>query len=424
MANQKKVLSNRIGDVFFLNLPIISGIAVPAVTLPIILHNLPVEDYGAFQFVIALEVWFSIFTLSHISFGAKRGIARGLDGTLIFSFLSRLKFFTIAAFLVWIVALVLYRVEGFETMGSLLFLFGIFFLAGVLPQATWRQFFVAKKLFGQYALWRSLPLIIAPMGGMIAAIQTQDVIIFAIVQFGLSSVLSISALIYVVWKYRLIPAWRRGEIDREVMSYGKRMFLANFAASASERGTGLIVGSFFGFANLAVFSVAEKITMMFQSFLGSSYSLFYADFAKNSWDTLVQQVQKRIILGLLVFSLISVLFVLTGYVYVQVFLPEQYQPAKLYIIILGLGLPATALKNILQAMLESNFRITELLFVSIVPNVLRLAMFVVFWLLFGLLGIVWTMTSIAWLTLLFYYAAIIRHRDENIVMRVLRSFRP
>lgn len=413
MDNQIKFLLHRIPDAFFLNTPIAASILVHAVTLPVILRNLAVQDYGTFAFILALEVWLTIFTIPHISLGTKRGIARGLDGTLLFSYLARLPLFLLVAIIVWITAIVLKQIGGFETFAILLFLFGALLLLGTLAQATWRQFLIAKKKFRQYAFWRGAALILTPIAGMIAAIQTHDIIVFAAVQFGVSIVLSLAALGYIIWKYHLIFAYQQGRIDKEIVSYGTRMLPASFAVSMAEKGAALIIGSFFGFANLAIFAVADKLTTFFKSFLGSSYSLFYADFANLSWEKLVRIIRERFLFGLFLAVFISLPLVAAGYLYIHFFLPENYQLAKFYLLILGLGLPPAVLKGVMQAMLESDFRTREILFVSIAPNFLRLSFFIIAGLLFGITGIVWAIVLSAWMEYGFYYLAVTRSDKLN-----------
>src|SRR3989344_3247343 len=79
-------------DSLFLSLPFALSIPVSIITLPIILRNLSIEDYGRFQFVLAVQVWLITLTAGQITLGAQRGIAQGKDGTFLYAFLSRLRF--------------------------------------------------------------------------------------------------------------------------------------------------------------------------------------------------------------------------------------------------------------------------------------------------------------------------------------------
>ena len=413
LNNQIKLLLNRGPDAIFFNIPILLGILAQIITLPIILRSLAIQDYGLFQFIIALEVWFAIFTVPHISFGAKRGIVRNMDGTVIFSYLARLKFSLITSVFIWIAAVVIGLTGGFGALSILLFLFGVRLVLGMISQETWREFFVAKKKFREYAFWRGIDLVLTPLVGMIAAIQTHNIIIFVAVGFGFSIALNIIAFGYIIWKYRLIDAYRQGNIDKEVVPYGFKMIPASFAMSVTGKGANLLVGALFGFSSLAVFAVADRINSVFRSFLKSGYFLFYADFAKLSWENLVTKIKKYSLFGLLIVFFISIPFALLGYIYVHLFLPDFYQVAKFYLLILALALAPTALKNVMRAALESYFKTKEILFVSIVPNVLRLAFFVIGGLLYGIIGIIWAIVLSAWIEYGFYYNAITQSNKQK-----------
>jgi len=408
MKNQVKFLLNRGSDAIFFNIPTLVGVLAQIITLPIILPSLMTQDYGLFQFIIAIEAWFTIFTVPYISSGAKRGIVRNLDGTVIFSYLARLKFSLIALVFIWIIAVIVGLIGGFGALGILLFLFGMRLVLGMISQETWREFFVAKKKFREYAFWRGIDLALTPIVGMIAAIQTHNIIVFAVVGFGFSIILNITAFGYIIWKYRLIYAYRQGNIDKEVVPYGIKMIPASFAMSVSGKGASLLIGAFFGFANLAVFAVADKIISIFRSFLKSGYFLFYADFAKLSWESLVNKIKKGSLFGLVIAFLLSIPLVLAGYFYVHLFLPDSYQVVKLYLLILTLGLPPIALKNIIRAVLESYFKTKEILFVSVIPNILRLAFLALGGFLFGIIGIIWAVVLSAWVEYGFYYFTVMR----------------
>ena len=406
MNNKVKFLLSRIPGALLLNTSVVANVLVRAITLPIILANLAVEDYGLLQFVMALEIWFAIFTVPHISLGTKRGVARGQDGTLLYSYLVRLPLFLTVSGLIWIGAIILRLVGGYETLSILLFLFGGLFILSTLSQATWRQFFIGKKKFRQYAFWRTTTLVLTPIAGTIAAVTTHSIVIFAMAQFGLSALLSIIALGYVLWKYHLISSYKQGLIDRKVVSYGFQMIPVSIAGPLAEKGPALLIGSFFGFANLAMFAVADKVIALLGSFMNSGHSLFYADFAKISWEDSVKKLKEHFLFGLILVILFSIPFLIIGFFYVHFFLPEPYQITKYYLLILGLGLPPIALKGVMMAILESNFQIRKILFVSIIPTILRLLFLAVGGVFFGMTGVIGAVVLSAWTEYGFYHFAI------------------
>ncbi len=77
---------------FFILFSKVIGVLVSLFTLPIILNNLPIEEYGIFQFILALQAWLLALTGNHITSGSIKGLAKGFDGTFFFAFISRIKF--------------------------------------------------------------------------------------------------------------------------------------------------------------------------------------------------------------------------------------------------------------------------------------------------------------------------------------------
>ena len=68
------------------------GLLVGLTVLPEVLRSLPQEDYGRLQFAIAVQLWVITVSGKNILEGAKRGIAKGLDGTLLFALKRRVIF--------------------------------------------------------------------------------------------------------------------------------------------------------------------------------------------------------------------------------------------------------------------------------------------------------------------------------------------
>ncbi len=389
-------------DSLYINIPGGLTFLVQLAVLPIALKYLRVEDYGLFQFVFALQAWLDILTAPYITLGAKRGIARGLDGTLLFAFFSRLKFTAVISVFVVFGAFFVYR-HGSQTLALLLLVMSLFFVSGSLAHETFRQFFIAKKQFFQFAFWKSAIAVIPPIGGTISAVVTQNIIVFAIVQLSLASLLSIAAFLYVLLRNGIVSSWRRGAIDKDIFPFGVKLIPSGIAVASAEKGAELIIGPLFGFGNLAVFSIAAKLQAMFENVLITSYYLFYADFAKEDWDMAVMKIKRKLLQGLVLAAFVTALFLIAGYMYITVFLPASYQMAKVYLLIFSAGLPPLVLYGVMRALLEANLRHKELTILSVLPSSIKLFLILAAGYFFGILGIVWGITIAAWVSFAFYY---------------------
>ena len=387
---------------FFLTSPQVASVFVGLVTLPIVLANLTVKDYGEFQFIQALQLWMITLTASYITLGARRGIIKGLKGTFLFAFFSRLKLFAILMLLVLLGASFIYYI-GFITSSILLIVMGAYLIIGYLPQISYLQFFIAKKQFKNYALWQIVTSVLASITSAYAAFTTHDILIFAYVLFGLTSLMGLAGFFYVIFKNNLYSPYKRGEIDRTCFSYGIKLIPASLISGTSNKITSFIIGPFFGFANLAVFSIALRLEERFRGPTKSLQNLLYSDFVGIEQKELVSKIKMKLMQGLLLSTVFTLICVFLGYLYIDLFLPEAYQGAKLYFLILALGLPAVILQIIMHTILEANLRHRELTALIILPSILKILIIVLLGFLLGIIGICFGVVLGYWISLAFYY---------------------
>lgn len=415
MLNFAKILFKRYSiESFFLSFPQVVAIFVSLITLPIILANLPIKDYGQFQLILALQVWLSALTADRISSGAKKGIANGQYGTFLYAFFIRIKFLLIIVLISLIASFFVYN-AGLGTLSILLIIMNGFLILGYLPQASYPEFFIAKKQFKSFAFWRIVAAILIPLASTIVAFLTHDILIFAIVQLGITAIISLTAFFYVVLKNNLFSAYKRGEIDKTCSPYGIKLIPAAIITASANKITNFIIGFFFGFAHLAIFSIASKLQDKFNSFSKTPYNLFYSDFARKEKGELIEKIKPRLKQGIAISFSITFIFFIVGYFYIHLFLPESYQLAKIYFSILSLGLPVLILQMILHTILEANLRYKELTVLIMFSNLIKIFLIVILGLLFGAIGACWAIVLGAWLSFYFYYILTIK-KDSALIL--------
>lgn len=390
-------------DSFFLITPQVLAISVALITLPIILANLPIKDYGIFQFVLALQLWLSTLTAGYITSGAKRGIAKGLDGTFLFAFFSRLKYLVIVGLISFVISFFIYNI-GLITLSLLLIIAGVFLMLGYLPQVSYPEFFIAKKQFRNFAVWNTFVGVLVPIASAVSAFLTHNIFIFAIVQFGSITLISWLGFLYVVCKNNLFSAYKKNEIDKECVPYGIKLIPASLILQTSNKITNFIIGPVFGFADLAMFSVACKLEEKFRGFIKASHNLIYADFAKNEQEELIRKLKANLKKGLVVSIILTLGYIFGGYLYLDLFLPGSYQTTKFYFLILSLGLPGIILQTITHTILAVNLRHRELTVLIILPSLIKIALIILLGVLFGIVGICWSIVLAAWISFGFYYS--------------------
>lgn len=394
----KKYLLNS----FFLILPMIVNILVSLVVLPIILKYLPAEDYGKFQFILALQIWLVVLTGGYITTGAKRGIAKGLDGTFIYAFLARLKLLIIIGVLGLIISYFLYII-GLITLSILLITMCFFLVFGYLPQASYAEFFIAKKKFRGLAIWKTIIPVLTLIVSSTVVFLTQNILLFAITWFGSITIMSWIAWLYIVKKYKLLSAYRRAEIDEGCVFYGKKLIPAEIILATTNKLASFIIGPFFGFANLAIFSIAQRLIEKLRGFMKISYNLFYSEFARADQRKLAKKLKSRLLMILIVSTIFALTCVVAGCFYIYLFLPKMYNSSITYFLILSSGLPVTILNVLMRLMLEANFRYKELTALIVLPNLIKLLLVLALGFIFKMNGICWAIALGEWINFLFYY---------------------
>ncbi len=394
-------------DSFYLTFPPVVGILISLATLPIILANLPVNDYGTFQFVLALQIWLITISGKNITAGAKRGIARGLNGTFLLAFFSRLKLLVAIGLISCGISFFIYNF-GLTTLALLLLIVSIFLILGYPFQISYITFFVAKKQFKIMVIWQVITLSIVPIVSALTAFFTHNIIKFAIIQLGVTALIGWLGWGWVVKKNKLIFAYKKREIDKECVSYGLKLVPADLITVTAAKISHFIIGPFLGFENLALFSVANNLRNKFAGFMKQARPLLYSDFAKNDKDKLINTLKSKIKYIVIVSFIISLACITAGYLYIKLFLPTSYQTAIIYFFILSLGLPVIIFQIIMHTILETNFRYKELMALAILPNLIKIVLILGLGVAFKIIGICWGIVIGGWLNFILYYVLTLR----------------
>ena len=397
-----KIFQKYSADSFFLNAPLITNALIALAIFPIILANLSIADYGKFQFVLALQIWLSALTANNITVASKRGIAKGLNGTFLYAFLARLKLLVPAGIFVIGVAFYI-KVLGYYTFSILLAIIGLYLVFSYLFQISFYEFLIAKKRFKEWFFWQILISFISMIGSALAAFFTKNIIYFALVQLGSISILSLIAWLWIVTKERLIESYKKGQIDKECFPYGLKLIPVDLITITAGRISHFIIGPFFGFGNLAVFSVAYRLRDKCAGILKSVRPLLYADFATLEREELIKIVNRHLFKIGALGILLTVGFIGLGWFYIRFFLPEAYGRTTFYFTILAFGLPPGILAMLLHTILESHLRYKELTVIGIITNLLRILLVVVLGYLWQIIGVCIALAISGWISFGFYY---------------------
>lgn len=397
---------------FFLNLPIVFNTLITLATLPIILASLPTDDYGKWQFVLAMQTWFLAFSALNITTASKRGLAKGLDGTFLYAFLKRLKLLIVIGIVVLGIA-VYFRLSGKTVLFQLTAIVGFYLGFGQGFQASLHEFLVAKKRFLSLGYLQITIFSVSMIGATAVAYFSKNIVYFVLFQLVSSSSISLGAWVYILIKDNLVSSYQRGEIDKDCVPYGLKMVPVDLVSITAGRLSHFIIGPFWGFADLAIFSVASKLRDKFATIIKSARPLIYADFARIEEKELAKKINRHIVRLGEIGLVLSVLLVILGSLYIRLFLPEKFMPAIKYVIILSLGLPAGVISIVLHSILESHLCYKQVSIAVVVPNIIKILLVLVFGYFMEITGICIAVALSGWLSFVVYYLLIFNKRISS-----------
>jgi len=416
----KKIFKRYAKSTIFAGVPIVFGSAMSLITLPIILRNLPIKDYGVLQLALAFQAWVLMFTGARISSGMIRGITKGAIGTFIYILIKRLKISLIISIVSFLVSLIFFYVWNNDLLIILFWLSLLNLVFGIVTQNTFLNYFIAKKQIKDWSFWQVLITFVVMTGATFVAFYTKSIIYFFLVQVITNIFMTWIGIFLIIKKDNLIKAYKEDLIDKSAVSYGLKLIPVDVISVTANKAAHFIIGPFFGFTNLAVFSIANKLRSKSSNFIRSIIPpLFYADFTKKEKGELYKIIKHYLIRigGFGIF--LTGGFILVAWVYIVVFLPQNFQESINYFFVLALGLPAALLSIFLHTVLEAHLRYKELAVIGVLPNMTKIFLVLILGFLWGVYGICIGLALSSWVTFTFYYLMTIK---KDVAIKILKKY--
>jgi len=389
-------------DSFYLALPYIVSTLVGLISIPIVVTHVSPKEFGVYQLALVIKGCLITLSGSHITGGAKRDIARGLEGTFLYAFLYRFKLLFVIG-VSGVIASFFILNAGFNLMGLLLMVVCAFLALGYLFKVSYLSFFIAKKQFKKSAFWQVITTLCSMGCATAAVVLTHNIVVFAAVLFGVTSLISWIGWVYVIERNNLVLAYKQEKINTQCINYGKKLILPGFASFVANKVSYFIIPSILGFSDLAVFSVASKLRDRLVEFIKYTRQLFYSDFAKEKKEKLLSTLRSTLKYVFATAFVITLFFLIAGYLYIRLLLPPAYQAAALYFCILIFSIPPLIVMILMRLILEVNFQYRELSILTVIPNLITMLLICILGLAFQIIGICLAIVIGAWIHLGFYY---------------------
>ncbi|TAL50346.1 hypothetical protein EPN81_03050 [Patescibacteria group bacterium] len=386
------------------------NILVAVLTLPIILTSLPIDDYGKWQFMLALQAWGLVISAPQITDGSKRGIALGQEGTFFFALFARAKWLLVSSGLFLLLG-VYFQLTDRGTFALLAGLSAFYLFSNILVQTSIGEFFISKKEFVQYGIWTTISSPVARIGSSVVALYTQSIVLFVLFQIVFATLISIFTMTTLIKRRTLWMQYIQGNYDASCIKFGIRSLPTDILGAISNRLVEVLIGIFFGITSLAYFSVARDLRNQVANMLKMALPLLYADFVKQPIDALARRLTQKLMPMIATSTGLGIIGILLSIAYILFFLPDAFRAAIPFLLILGLAFPIVIPTIIYNTVLESHLRYRAIALATIVPSVIKIVLVIFLGWLWGILGMTVAIALFGYTSFAFFYLATV-HRES------------
>jgi len=384
-------------------------ILIQVISLPIVVRVLSKPDYGAFRFIITLQLYVTLFSGNYITGAAKRSVARGRPATILYAFLIRMPLLIIAA------AAVLVAGSLFSVPASLSRVMAVYLIVGFPVEQSVLEYLVGLDRIGQVSVLKGTMSVLSTAVAIAVVVKTRDVFLYSVFFFGTSSAVAWVVGLVLMKRHHLVHKLKLGQYDRSCLGFGLKMIPVDLMIQTLRNASVLFVGGYFGMADLAVFSSAKQVKTMAARFIRSVRPLLYADIASRSREEVRTWLKFNFVWIMLISLGLGLFLSGLGIAYLRLFMPDDYGASVKYFLILSAAFPAGFATRVMITFLDANLMFRELALGAFVPNTFRLLFVIILGLWIGIPGICLGSAIGSWLNFAWFaYLVFGRTRDGRL----------
>ncbi len=383
---------------FLIVVPMILRILVALFSYSLLLRIVSADEFGRYQYVLAIQGWLAVFCGTRIMAASKREIVLGHEGAAVAGLIGRL--FLSSAIVVVSVFVWRLRMGSRDVFLEALFATSLFQILLVDSIASFcREYFIAREAFGRACIAESSALLLSAAASLYAAWLHRNILHYFVWLVATNCMLWLVVGGALMFRRNLLAGFLDDAYDVEFVRYGLRWvplsMLGGFASSFSR----MLTAWLFGYASLASFAVAMKVRDASTAVMKQLRLVFYSRFVTESPERM-KVVLRRNLLKIFGVGLIwGVATSLAGACYVYWGLPARYHVVLKYVLILALSFPPAFLVLLIAAYLDARLEFHRLARLQIAISVLHIFLVAAAGLLCG------TVTSLCWSVVLYMWGA-------------------
>lgn len=362
------------------------------------------EVYGGYQFVLAVIGALAFFSLPGMNSAILRSVARGYEITLITATKTKIKWSILGSISLLLVALYIYITKP----GAFVIYFVI--AAAFFPLITsfdsYDSFLIGKKMFKKRSLFVISKNLLIIGGVILALVLTKNLLIILLSYFILNALMNINLYLKTT-KYI-----SKKKIDKGAKRYGKHLSLINIIVVISDYFDKIIGTYFLGLANIAIYSMANSISMQFKlSGQQTISSLIFPKLSVINTKNIKEKILKKCIVITLLSAIGIVIFYLLTPWIVKFFLTSKYESVIPYARVLFISLLFSYPEIVFQTYLVAKKKVKEIYLFNTFYAILKILLLIFLTYFFQIWGLVASILIIRYLGFFYLYYLFSKIKD-------------
>ena len=345
---------------------------------------LPKETYGQYRYILSIMAILSIFSLQGMNNAIVQGVSRGFEGVFKKGLKAKLKWSLLGS--IASIGIAIY----FWSQGNLEFTVSFLIIAAVLPLfksgGIYQSYLGGKKMFGKKVSYTVLTQLIATAFLVLTLFLTKNLIILILVYFFSYTILRTFFLFWTIKKTK--PNKLE---DPKTISYGKHLSLMGILGIISQEIDKVLLFSFFGPVQLAIYSFAILPIQHIRNPLQVIQELALPKFSARSKQEIKKTLPKKLIKSLIFILPIIIIYIIIAPYFFKIFYP-QYIDSVFYSQLFSLTLLVFPISMMQLSLLAQ--RMTKQLYkINMMLPIIQIVLLVVLASLYGILGIIIAMVT-------------------------------
>ena len=344
---------------------------------------MPKETYGIYKYIMSIGGALGFFTLTGINNAITQAVAKGYEGALKEGVKAQLKWNTLFSIATGIGG-IYYFLKGNQTFALSLIILGIFF--PIYSAFNSYGFFLAgKKEFKLLAKYQIIFAFIYTAGMITGLYFTKNIVVLVL----LYSTFHFLTTLYFYSKTLKTFKPKEGTVieKKELFKFGGHLSIVNIFSTLSQYVDKIAVFQFLGPAQLATYALALAMPDRIKGFIKSITGIILPKLSEKTLEEIKPVFYKRTFQGLVIGAVLSGIYILIAPFIFKVFF-SKYLDSVFYSQLVALSLIFIVPATYMGSVFRSQKMIKTIYLSSTASHILRIVLFLIFGILWGILGVI------------------------------------